>query len=68
MRWLLLIVSFLLLSQWLMAKSQVTIQGGKVALRGGYMVIGSTQAVVVTPSVSGTTGQCIGILCGVTYN
>lgn len=48
------------------AQRGLTIQGGKVVLNGGYMAIGSTQTVMAV-APAGTTGQCMGMLCGVTY-
>lgn len=43
----------------------VTITGGQIKTVGGYVAIGSTQAVTAVTVVS-TAGQCLGILCGVT--
>lgn len=42
--------------------------GGFVATKygTGYVVLASTRTGTVTPA--GTTGQCMGILCGVTYS
>jgi hypothetical protein len=61
------ILLFLFLS-WKIAQAatnQVQIKAGQVFIRGGYVAIGSTQA--VTLAAVSTTGQCIGILCGVTH-
>lgn len=43
----------------------VAIRGGKVGIRGGKASIFVSAAVVTPPS--GTTGQCMGLLCGITY-
>lgn len=66
MRLLLLLAAFLFVfSVCFAGTNATTIQGGKVTIRGGYMTIGPSQhAVVVSTS---TTGQCMGMLCGVTY-
>lgn len=44
----------------------VAITGAKVKTVGNYVAIGSTQTATAT-AVASTTGQCIGILCGVTH-
>lgn len=48
------------------ATTGLTIQGGQLTINDGYLAVGSTFTVVnVTPT--GTTGQCMGMLCGITY-
>ncbi len=45
--------------------SEMAINGGRVTISGGYMDFGTRETERVV--VSTMTGQCIGILCGVTY-
>lgn len=68
MRLTILIVLFLFLMRLLMAATNVTIQGGRVIIKGGYVDLGTTVLVSTTPTKGDNAGQCIGILCGVTYN
>ncbi len=67
MRVFLFIVLLLFLVRLVLATVGVTIRGGPVKIKGGYVDIGTT-VVVSTTSVPERAGQCIGILCGVTYN
>lgn len=49
-----------------MAANQVQINGSKVMIRGSKTSIYKVGTASVVVSTS-TTGQCIGILCGVTH-
>lgn len=64
---LLFIASFLFIGLAL-AATNVAIQGGPVTVKGGYIDLGTTVIVSTTPTTAERAGQCIGILCGVTYN
>lgn len=69
MKWLLVGLFFLFLLRIAMgATTNVTIQGGPVVIKGGYVDLGQTVLVSTTPATSDKAGQCVGILCGVTYN
>jgi hypothetical protein len=60
------IVTFMLFKKaWAVPASEMTIQGAKVTIRAGYLDFGVKEAETVV--ISTTTGQCIGILCGVTH-
>ena len=64
MRWTILIWAFVIFgSAFLFAVNSTTIQGGKVTVNGAYLRVGPQEIPVL---VSTTTGQCIGILCGIT--
>lgn len=68
MRLALLVVLFLFLIRLVIAATNVSILGGPVIIKGGYMDLGTSVIVSTTPASSDKAGQCIGILCGVTYN
>jgi hypothetical protein len=68
MKWVLGIALCLLIAGLVLAATQVSIQGGPVKIRGGYVDSGTTVLVSTTPAPSDKAGQCVGILCGVTYN
>lgn len=68
MRWILFISLFFCLAEIVLAVvTGVTVTGGPVVIKGGYVDIGKTVVVSTTPTAE-NAGQCIGILCGVTYN
>jgi hypothetical protein len=67
-KWVLFIILSVFFIGWLLAATNVTVQGGPVKVKGGYVDLGTTVIVSTTPSPSENAGQCIGILCGVTYN
>ena len=50
---------------WAVPQSEVNIQGAKVTVQGGYLDLGVREFESV--AVSTVTGQCMGILCAVTY-
>lgn len=62
---LLLILIVLMFCLAVFGASGTTIQGGKIAISGGYAYTGPSQTAVVV-STSSTVGQCLGILCGIT--
>lgn len=64
MKWSVLI-PLLFWAGWMMAATQMSIQGAKVKVTGAYLAI-NPRIVTVIVSTS-TTGQCLGILCGVTH-
>ena len=71
MMWKETIIIFLALLAFLIAfvfasPATVSIRGAKVTLQGGYLAVSSTQS--ATAGSLGVEGQCIGILCGVTYS
>ena len=68
MRLALLVVLFLFLIRLVIAETNVSILGGPVIIKGGYMDLGTTVLVSTTPAPGDNAGHCIGILCGVTYN
>lgn len=72
MKWICVFLGFVFFILVFLKRSQaaqnVSIQSGKVAIQGGYVAIGSTQAIsIVSGGGVNTAGQCIGILCGVTH-
>lgn len=62
----LLILLFLGFLRFAMA-ANTTINGAKVFILGPKVSLNSTVA-TSTVTVSGTTGQCMGILCAITYS
>lgn len=65
MKWLLVIGIFLCVSVFAMASVELTIQKAKVTIQAAKVTI--TDVVVSSGSFVSKSGQCIGILCGVTY-
>lgn len=67
MKLFLWIVLFLLIARWALAASGVTIKGGPVSIKGGYVDLGVT-VVVSTSAITERAGQAIGLLLPLTYN
>ena len=64
MKWTILLWVFVIFGfAFLFAEDSAKIKGGKVVIQGGYLNVGPQETPVL---VSTTTGQCIGILCGIT--
>lgn len=61
MKWAILFIVTVFLASWIMAQG-VVVQTNKVIIKNNKVVVGFQVAVSTS-----TTGQCMGLLCGLTY-